>query len=91
MQLPPPSSSGGDQGDEEMEIVGTITSVDQTGHTFKIQTGMSGPSFTIATDSNTQFDFGTSCSAEHFSCLQMAKPSRWTPRRSRMGHSWLSK
>ncbi len=46
MQLPSPSSSGGDQGDEEMEIVGTITLVDQTGHTFKIQTGMNGPSFT---------------------------------------------
>jgi len=32
MRLPPPSSSGGDQGDEEMEIVGTITLVDQTAH-----------------------------------------------------------
>jgi hypothetical protein len=31
---------------------------------------MNGPSFTIATDTNTQFDFGTSCSAENFSCLQ---------------------
>jgi hypothetical protein len=73
MQLPPPSSSGGDQGDEEMEIVGTITSVDQTGHTFMIQTGINGPSYKIATDSNTQFDFGTSCSAENFSCLQMGQ------------------
>jgi hypothetical protein len=31
---------------------------------------MNGPSFTIATDTNTEFDFGTSCSAENFSCLQ---------------------
>jgi hypothetical protein len=73
VQLPPPSSSGGDQGDEDVEVVGKITSIDQTGHTFMIQSGMngmSGPSFTIATDSNTQFDFGTSCSAENFTCLQ---------------------
>ena len=72
MQLPPPSS-GGDQGDEEMEIIGNITSIDQTGHTFKIQTGMNGPSYTIATDNNTQFDFGTSCSAENFTCLQIGQ------------------
>lgn len=70
MQLPPPSSSGGDQGDEDMEIFGNITSIDQSGHSFVIQTGMNGPSYTISTDGNTQFDFGTSCSAENFSCLQ---------------------
>jgi hypothetical protein len=68
MQLPPPSSSSGDQGDEDMEIVGTVTSIGQ--NSFMIQTGMNGPSYTIATDNNTQFDFGTSCSAENFSCLQ---------------------
>jgi len=68
MQLPPPTSNGGDQGDEDMEIVGTVTSIGQS--TFMIQTGMNGPSYTIATDNNTKFDFGTSCSAENFSCLQ---------------------
>ena len=68
MQLPLPTSNGGDQGDEDMEIVGTITSIGQS--TFMIQTGMNGPSYTIATDNNTKFDFGTSCSAENFSCLQ---------------------
>src|SRR6516225_6669169 len=62
MQLPS-SSGGGDQGDEEMEIIGNITSIDQTGHTFKVQTGMNGPSYTIATENNTQLYFGTSCSA----------------------------
>jgi hypothetical protein len=70
VQLPPASSNGGNQSDEDMEIVGNITSIDQTGHTFMIQTGMNGPSYTIATDTNTQFDFGSSCSAENFSCLQ---------------------
>jgi hypothetical protein len=69
MQLALPISGGDDQG-EDMEIIGMITSIDQTGHTFMLQTGMNGPSYTIATDTNTQFDFGTSCSAEKFSCLQ---------------------
>ena len=70
VQLPTPNSSGGDQSDEDMELIGQVASIDQTGHTFTIQRGMNGPSFTIATDSNTKFDFGTSCSAENFSCLQ---------------------
>jgi hypothetical protein len=69
MELPL-SGSGGGEGDEDMEIFGTITSIDQSGHTFKIQTAMNGPSYTLSTDSNTQFDFGSSCSAENFSCLQ---------------------
>ena len=68
LQLPTPNSSGGDQGDEDMEIVGTVTSIGQ--NIFMIQTGMNGPSYSIATDNNTKFDFGTSCSAENFSCLQ---------------------
>ena len=70
VQLPPPNSSGGNQGDEDMELIGQVASIDQTMHTFTIQSGMNGPSFTISADSTTQFDFGTSCSAENFSCLQ---------------------
>jgi len=70
VQLPPPNSSGGNQGDEDMELIGQVASIDQTMHTFTIQSGMNGPSFTIATDSNTQFDFGTSCSPASFSCLK---------------------
>jgi Domain of unknown function (DUF5666) len=69
MQLPPPSSSGGTEGDEDMELIGQVTSIPSSS-TFIIQSGMSGPSFTIATDTNTQFDFGTSCSMENFSCLK---------------------
>jgi len=68
IQLPPPTSNGGNQGDEDMEIVGNVTSIGQS--TFMIQTGMNGPSYTIVTDSNTHFDFGTSCSSASFSCLQ---------------------
>ena len=70
VQLPPPNSSSGNQGDEDMELTSQVASIDQTGHTFVIKSGMNGPSYTIATDTNTQFDFGTSCSAENFSCLQ---------------------
>src|SRR5436853_5772340 len=73
VQLPPPNSSGGNQGDEDMELIGQVASTDQTKNTFVIQRGMNGPSFTIATDSNTQFDFGTSCSAENFTCLQVGQ------------------
>jgi hypothetical protein len=69
MQLPPPNF-GGEMGDEDIELFGTVASIDQTGHTFMIQRGMTGPSFTISTDSNTQYDFGTFCSSETFSCLQ---------------------
>ena len=69
MQLPPPNSSGGTEGDEDMELIGKVTSIPSSS-TFIIQSGMNGPSFTIATDTNTQFDFGTSCSGENFSCLQ---------------------
>jgi hypothetical protein len=69
VQLPPPNSSGGNQGDEDMELIGKVTSIPSSS-TFIIQSGMNGPSFTIATDTNTQFDFGTSCSAENFTCLQ---------------------
>ncbi|PYV94151.1 MAG: hypothetical protein DMG90_00450, partial [Acidobacteria bacterium] len=70
VQLPPPNSSDGSQGDEDMELIGQVASTDPTKNAFIIQRGMNGPSFTIATDTNTRFDFGTSCSAENFSCLQ---------------------
>jgi len=70
VQLPQPNSSGGNQGDEDMELIGQVASTDPTKNAFIIQRGMNGPSFTIATDTNTRFDFGTSCSAENFSCLQ---------------------
>ena len=65
----PTTNSTGQQDDEDVEVVGTISSP-PSGTTFMIQTGMNGPSYTISTDNNTQFDFGTSCSANNFSCLQ---------------------
>ena len=67
----PTTNSTGQQDEEDVEVVGTITSLGQT--TFNVQSGMNGPSFTIATDSNTQFDFGTSCSTANFSCLKVGQ------------------
>jgi Domain of unknown function (DUF5666)/Domain of unknown function (DUF4382) len=63
----PTTNSGGQQDDEDVEVVGKITSLAQP--TFMVQSGMNGPSFTITTDGNTQFDFGTSCSTNNFMCL----------------------
>jgi hypothetical protein len=69
----PTTNSTGQQDEEDVEVVGRITSIEQNSvpHTFNVQTGMNGPSFTIATDNNTQFDFGTSCSTADFSCLKV--------------------
>ena len=67
----PTTNSGGQQDEEDVEVVGTITGI--TGSTFTVQSGMNGPSFTIATDGNTQFDFGTSCSPASFSCLRIGQ------------------
>lgn len=67
----PTTNSTGQQDEEDVEVVGTITSVGQT--SFNVQSGMNGPSFTIATDGNTQFDFGTSCSMANFSCLKVGQ------------------
>jgi len=64
----PTTNSTGQQDEEDVEVVGKITSINQP--TFTVQSGMNGPTFTIATDSNTQFDFGTSCSPTSFSCLK---------------------
>lgn len=67
----PTTNSSGQQDDEDVEVVGTIASISQP--TFTVQSGMNGPSFTIATDSNTQFDFGTSCSTANFMCLTVGQ------------------
>jgi hypothetical protein len=71
----PTTNSNGQQDEEDVEVVGTITSISQTTglQTFMIQSGMNGPSYNIATGSNTQFDFGTSCSTADFSCLRVGQ------------------
>src|SRR5260370_24974942 len=57
VQLPPPNSSGANQGDEDMELIGQVASIDQTNHTFIISRGMNGPSSTLSTETTSQFNF----------------------------------
>lgn len=58
------------QQQERMHLIGQITAVDQTNQTFTLTDELTGNSYTISTNSNTDFDFGPTCSAENFSCLQ---------------------
>jgi hypothetical protein len=57
---------------EGLEFVGRISAIGQNS-TFTLQLGFAGQSETIATDSNTQFNFGTSCAANNFSCLMVGE------------------
>jgi uncharacterized protein DUF5666 len=59
--------------EDELRIIGRVSAIDQTGKTFTVQTGFNGESKTIATDSNTQFNFENSCSADDFSCLMVGE------------------
>jgi hypothetical protein len=69
-QLPAPNMEGMDDHEDDMELIGQITAIDQTHQTFTLQVGMMGTSSVIATTTNTEFDFEDSCSADNFSCLQ---------------------
>ncbi|HKW89856.1 MAG TPA: DUF5666 domain-containing protein [Candidatus Acidoferrales bacterium] len=66
-QLPAPSFQGHE---DDTELVGQITAIDQTHQSFTLQTPFMGTTSTIMTNSNTQFDFEDSCSVNNFSCLQ---------------------
>ena len=56
---------------ERFHVVGTLTNVSSPD--FTLQTGFGNLSFTIATDDNTQYDFGSSCMADNFTCLMMGQ------------------
>jgi hypothetical protein len=58
---------------EELHFVGRVTAIDPSNKTFTLQRGLSGQSQTIATDTNTQFNFENSCAANNFSCLAMGQ------------------
>jgi Domain of unknown function (DUF4382)/Domain of unknown function (DUF5666) len=67
---------------EGLEFVGRVNSIDPTNKAFTLQVGLSGQTQTIATDGNTQFNFGTSCAANDFTCLavgQIQKVEAQTP------------
>lgn len=69
-QLPAPNLGMGDDHEDDMELVGMISSIDQTHQSFMLQTPLMAGTSTIMTNSNTQFDFEDSCAANNFSCLQ---------------------
>ena len=56
---------------EGLQFVGRVSAIGQ--NSFTLQLGLGGQSETIATDSNTQFNFGSSCAANNFSCLTIGE------------------
>jgi hypothetical protein len=52
---------------EHFHVVGTVSAISSPD--FTLQTAFGNQSLTIATDSNTQYDFGTSCQMDNFSCI----------------------
>jgi hypothetical protein len=51
----------------QFHVIGRVTAVNSPN--FTIQTGFGNLSASIATDSNTTYDFGSTCAAQDFSCL----------------------
>jgi hypothetical protein len=70
MQLPAPNLQGGDDHEDDMELIGQITAIDTTNQSFTLQSGLMGTTSSIATNSSTEFNFDNTCSADNFSCLQ---------------------
>lgn len=52
---------------EHFHVVGTVSAINAPN--FTLQTSFGNQTLTIATDSNTQYNFGNSCQAENFSCI----------------------
>lgn len=65
--------NGGNDDEDELRFIGRVSAIDSTNKTFTLQTGFNGDAKTIATDSNTQFNFDNSCSANDFSCLMVGE------------------
>ena len=66
-QIPPPPSGPF----ERFHVVGTVSAINAPD--FTLQTAFGNQTLTIATDSNTQYNFGSSCQAENFSCIAMGQ------------------
>jgi len=61
---------GGNDNQEEMELIGVVGTVDTSNESFTLQTGLNGQTDTILTTSNTEFGFeDAGCAANDFSCL----------------------
>jgi hypothetical protein len=59
---------------EHFHLVGRITNIQSPD--FTLQLGFSGLALVVATDSNTKYDFGNSCTADDFSCLAIGQVVR---------------
>jgi Domain of unknown function (DUF5666)/Domain of unknown function (DUF4382) len=66
---PVPPMPGGEF--EHFHIVGSVTAINSPN--FTLQTNVGGQTFTIATDSNTMFQFEDSCKADDFSCIAVGQ------------------
>ncbi len=61
---------GGNDNQEDMELIGVVGTVDTTKESFTLLTGLNGQTDTILTTSNTEFGFeDAGCSANNFGCL----------------------
>ena len=64
------SMQNGSDGQEDMELIGVVGTVDTSNQSFTLQTGLNGQTDTILTTNNTEFGFAESgCAANNFSCL----------------------
>lgn len=61
---------------EQFHVIGRITGVNTQNSTFTLQTGFGNFSLTISTNSSTQYDFGSVCAADTFSCLMKGEVVR---------------
>jgi hypothetical protein len=56
---------------EHFHVVGTVSAISSPD--FTLQTAIGNQSLNIVTDSNTVYDFGTSCQADNFSCIAVGQ------------------
>ena len=54
---------------EQFHVTGRITGVNTQNSTFTLQTGFGNYSLTLSTSPSTQYQFGSVCTADNFSCL----------------------
>lgn len=62
-EIPPPLTGPFQQ----FHVVGTVSGI--TSPDFTLQTAFGNQTLTVETNSSTQYNFGTSCTAENFSCI----------------------
>jgi Domain of unknown function (DUF5666)/Domain of unknown function (DUF4382) len=61
---------------ERFHVIGRITTISSGNSSFTLRTGFGNISLNVATNANTQYDFGSVCSTEAFSCLMVGQVVR---------------